>query len=449
MEQSLKPRAQLPTPPFHLEKSNNHTSHDSSFSVQWHKTAIMILTSQGVSIMGTAIVQYAIIWHLTLSTKSGSIMALAAICGLLPTALLSPIGGVWADRYNRRYLVMGADISVALATIIIIVSLMLGNDSLVIILVVLGVRGAASAFQSPAAFALVPSFVPKDALVRYNGLFGMLHALSSTIGPILGGLALSSLPLFQVLFIDVITAVIGVGIFGFFVKVPAYGPGTEAVDKWHIEILKAFRYVRHHEFLLPFFAHLSISMLAFSPPAFLSGVFIARYFGEEPWRLAVMESLFGIGGVIGGILVAAWAGFKREMLTLSVASFLLGILTVAIGIPLNFWYFSIMTGFTGIILPYLSAPMAGIVQHFSDPAYLGRVISLFVIIQNVSLPLGSLVFGPLSDVFPVWSTMVIAGLIQVGVSLAMLSNKRLSKIPPINPRSSAHLKTDKEYQSNR
>ncbi|QOX81274.1 MFS transporter [Nanchangia anserum] len=180
----------------------------------WKRHVAFLLTSQAISLLGSSIVQSAMIWHITLVTTSGSAIALASVAAFLPLVIVSPLAGVWADRYNRRVITVAADAAVAVATAGIFVAFVLGHRSLTLMCVVLAIRSCATAFQSPAVTSLLPGFVPEDHLMRVNGLSGSVQALSNILGPALGGVALALMPLHMVFLIDIATAIIGITLFG-------------------------------------------------------------------------------------------------------------------------------------------------------------------------------------------------------------------------------------------
>ena len=84
---------------------------------RWRRDVSLFLSGQTISLFGSMLVQYAVMWHLTLETKSGLVLALAAIFGFLPQAIVSIFGGVWADRLNRKALIIAADASIAVTTL--------------------------------------------------------------------------------------------------------------------------------------------------------------------------------------------------------------------------------------------------------------------------------------------------------------------------------------------
>jgi DHA3 family macrolide efflux protein-like MFS transporter len=85
----------------------------------WQKNVILFLASQIISVFGSMLVQYAITWYITLETQSGVMMMISIICGILPAFFLAPFAGVWADRYDRKMLIILADSLIAVATLVI------------------------------------------------------------------------------------------------------------------------------------------------------------------------------------------------------------------------------------------------------------------------------------------------------------------------------------------
>src|SRR5688572_16338273 len=122
------------------------------------------------------LVQYAVMWHLTLTTKSGTVMALAALFGFLPQAIISIFGGVWADRLNRKVLIIVADAAIAVSTLALALFMLSGVDSLWLIYATLVVRSMGAGIQTPAVSALIPQIVPAQHLMRVNGILGSIHS---------------------------------------------------------------------------------------------------------------------------------------------------------------------------------------------------------------------------------------------------------------------------------
>lgn len=130
----------------------------------WKKRIVLFLTSQTISLFGSLLVQYAISWYITLRTQSAVMMTISIICGFLPTFFLSPFAGVWADRYNRKILIILSDSMIAISTLFIAILFILGYDSLWLLFLISAIRSLGTGIQTPAVNAFIPQIVPEDKL---------------------------------------------------------------------------------------------------------------------------------------------------------------------------------------------------------------------------------------------------------------------------------------------
>jgi DHA3 family macrolide efflux protein-like MFS transporter len=142
----------------------------------WARRVTLFLTAQTISMFGSFLVQYAIFWHLTLTTKSGLVLALAAIFGFLPQAIVSIFAGVWADRVNRKIMIIAADVSIAVATLGLAFLMLSGVSDLWLIFLVMAVRSVGAGIQMPAVNAMIPQIVPSDKLMRVNGISSSIQS---------------------------------------------------------------------------------------------------------------------------------------------------------------------------------------------------------------------------------------------------------------------------------
>ena len=150
----------------------------------WARRVGLFLTAQTISMFGSFLVQYAILWHLTLTTKSGLILALAAVFGFLPQAIVTIFAGVWADRVNRKMMIIVADAAIALATLLLAFLMLSGVDDLWLIFLVMAVRSVGAGIQMPAVSALIPQIVPSDKLMRVNGISSSIQSAMGLLAPI-------------------------------------------------------------------------------------------------------------------------------------------------------------------------------------------------------------------------------------------------------------------------
>ncbi len=135
-------------------------------SPSWKKKIVLFLASQMISLFGSALVQHAIMWHITLETKSGIMMTISIISGFLPSFFLSPFAGVWADRYNRKLLVILSDSFIAISTLIVAIIFLMGYEAFWLFFALSAIRSIGSAVQSSAISAILPQLVPADELTK-------------------------------------------------------------------------------------------------------------------------------------------------------------------------------------------------------------------------------------------------------------------------------------------
>ena len=397
----------------------------------WKSKITLFLTSQFISLFGSSIVQYAIIWHITLSTKSGSAMTIAMMFSFLPQIVITPFAGVWADRYNRKLLIVLSDSLVAVSTLILAILYHAGYQSIFLIYIVLGIRSFGSGIQSPAVSALIPQIVPKDQLARINGIFGSGFAVMSLIAPAVSGLILSVMSIEATFFVDVFTAVIGISLM-LSLKVRLHERALQALESSHWQDFKAgLTYIRHHRIVMSLLIFFAFFMFSVTPAAILSPLLVARTYGDEVWRLTANEMAFSAGMVIGGLLVAAWSGFKRRYFTISVCVVGFGIFSIGIGISTAFWVFLAFVFLMGILLPYFNSNTMVILQERVEEDFQGRVFSFVNIVTGSAMPLGMLFFGPLADRMSIERLMVFTGIAIIfqGIALFFSKGLRLSHEP--------------------
>jgi DHA3 family macrolide efflux protein-like MFS transporter len=394
----------------------------------WKRTTAVFIGSQTLSLLGSSLVQYALMWHVTLQTRSGVMMTLYVVAGFLPTFLLSPFAGVWADRYDRRKLIVLADALIAAVTLALAVVFTLRGTELWLFFLAAAVRSVGTAVQQPAVSALVPQLVPEEHLMRVNGIQGTLHSANMLGAPALAAFLMTVAPLQAIFYLDVVTAALAIGLLALFVRVdaraaPAAAPGTSQLA----EIREGFRYIRSHAHLVPFFAYLGLVLVLITPAAFLTPLQTARSFGEEVWRLTAIEIVFSVGMMAGGAALAAWGGFPNRMRTMVASGLVMGACTVALGVVPHFPVYLGFMGLFGVALPFYNTPATVMLQERVEPAFLGRVFGVMTMLSSSLMPLSMLLFGPLADAVPVERLLQVtgAGVLLLGL-LAPLHRRLMS-----------------------
>lgn len=378
----------------------------------WRRNITLFLTGQTISLFGSMLVQYAILWYLTLTTKDGIVVALTVIFGFVPQAIVSIFGGVWADRVNRKVLIIAADSAIAAATLTLALLMASGNDALWLIFAALAVRSVGAGIQTPAVAALVPQLVPKSKLLRINGLSGSLQGALMLVAPPVAAVLYATVQLEHILMIDVATAIVGIG-FLLIIPVARIVRSSEEPTGYFEDLKDGMRYIRNHSFVRWLFLLFAVVMVFAAAPSFLSPLMIARSFGEEVWKLTALEISFAVGMTLGGGLIAVF-GQKFSRMNLILGSLaILAVLTVGMGLSPNLWMFLTMMFLVGVFIPGFNTPAMTVVQEVVEPERHGRVFGFWGIVGAVAMPAGMVIFGPMAQVISVQAVMVIAGVLMV------------------------------------
>ncbi|XID95622.1 MFS transporter [Paenibacillaceae bacterium WGS1546] len=392
----------------------------------WKRNIILFLSSQTLSLFGSALVQYAIMWYVTLTTESGIMMMLYILCGFIPTFLLSPFAGVWADRYNRKLLIVIADAMIAFVTLILAVTFLLGYDEIWLLFVIAAVRALGAGIQTPAVGAILPQIVPEDKLTKVNGINGSLQALMMFVAPIVSATLLTMSTIEMIFFIDVVTAAIAISTLFFFLKIPLHQKATNEQTTSYLDDFKqGLSYIKNHAFLKTFFIFFAIFFVLMAPAAFLTPLQVTRSFGGDYWRLTAIEIAFSVGMMAGGAIIASWGGFRNKVHTMTLASAIMGVCTFALGIVPLFWMYLAMMALFGIAMPVFNTPTTVLLQEKVDPNYLGRIFGVFGMISTSMMPIGMLIFGPLADVVKIEWLLVETGLLMLVLTVFFVRNKKL------------------------
>ncbi|WP_286909389.1 MFS transporter [Clostridium sp. UBA1652] len=392
----------------------------------WKKDIVLFLSSQTISLFGSSLVQYAIMWYVTMNTQSGVMMTVYIICGFLPTFFLSPFAGVWADRYDRKKLIIAADSAIALATLILAIVFMLGYREMWLLFVVAAIRALGAGVQTPAVGAFLPQIVPEDKLTKANAANGSIQSIIMLVSPMISGALLTKASIVTIFFIDIVTAFIGISILVIFLRVEAHKKALENSDLSYFEdMLKGLAYIRGHHYVRNFFIFCAIFFFLFTPAAFLTPLQVTRSFGNDVWRLTAIEITFSIGMILGGIIMASWGGFKNRVYSMAFSSFVSAGCTIALGIVPSFYIYLMFMGIFGIVMPMFNTPSTVLLQEKVEPDYLGRVFGVFGMISSSMMPLGMLVFGPIADMIKIEYLLIGTGTFLFILSFFLIKNKAL------------------------
>lgn len=392
----------------------------------WKKDTAFFLLSQSVSLFGSMLVQYAIMWYITLETRSGAMMTISILCGLVPIFFISPFAGVWADQFPRKQLIIWADLLIAGTTLILFFLFLPGRDSIWMLFVALAIRALGTGIQTPAVTAMIPQLVPEDQLTKVNGINGSLQSMVSLISPMVSGALLTFAAVETIFLIDVVTAISAVFILAFLLKVK---PHEKALRKEKVDYFKDMKeglsFIANHGYIRTIFIYCAIYYVLVSPLAFLTPLQVTRSFGGDVWRLSAIEVAFSTGMMLGGILIATWGGFKNKAHTMVTAILIIALNTVALGLVGNFWIYLAFLALVGIVMPVFYTPFMVLLQQKVETDFQGRVFGVFSMISSSMMPMAMLLFGPLSDVVSIESMLLVTGILLLVEGMFMARSKVL------------------------
>jgi DHA3 family macrolide efflux protein-like MFS transporter len=392
----------------------------------WKPRFFTIWIGQAFSLLGSSLVGFALIWWLTTTTGSATVLATAALAGMLPMIVLGPIGGVVADRYNRRIVMVVADSVTAVVTFLLFSLFAAGAAQAWHVYVAMFVRSAAGAFHFPAMQASTTLMVPDQHLARVAGMNQTLNGLQSIAAPPLGALLISLFPITQILLIDVVTAAMAV-LPLLFLAIPQPVKQTSHSDQaqpssFGNDFREGLRYVLSWRALTIMLGMAMVINFLFTPAMTLTPILVTKHYGGAAPQMAMAEAAWGIGLIAGGLFLSVWGGFKRKMLTTIMGLIMMGLVGVVQGVlpPTAFAAAVVMSALSGTTNSLTNGPVFAVMQSAIRPEMQGRVMSLIGAVSGCVAPLGLLVAGPVVDRFGVQIWFLLGGLTCVAMGIASL-----------------------------
>lgn len=377
-----------------MENSNTISKH-------WLRIFVPIWVGQMFSLLGSGLVQFALVWWMTQETGSLAVLASASFIALLPQVFLSPFAGALIDRWNRRLVMIFADGMVALATVGLVALFYSGHIQLWHVYTALFIRSLGGAFHWPAMQASTSLMVPQQHLSRVAGANQALNGLIGIGAPPLGALLMSVLPIFQVLAIDIVTA--GLAILPLlFIAIPqpvrrdtsAVTPRTVLAD-----VRDGLRYVVTWPGVFILLIMASLVNFLLTPGTTFMPLLVTRHFNGDAMQLGWLQSAWGFGVVAGGLLLSAWGGFRRKIFTSMMGLIGIGIGVLVVGAAPAWGYWIAWGGMliSGIMNPLANGPLFALLQTKIEPEIQGRVFTLVNSLAMAMMPLSMLIAAPVAE----------------------------------------------------
>ena len=375
-----------------MEEKPNRPAGMFGFTIIW--------LGQIVSVLASSMSQFALTLFMFGETKSVLAMGTMQVFFITPFLLISPLAGVWVDRYNRKMMMMVSDIAAGLATLGILALQAMGLLEYWHLYGASIIYGLGMAFQWPAYSAAISTMIPKDQLGRANGMMSLIEAGPNVIAPILAGTLIPIIGLTGILLLDVVTFLFAIGAL-MIVYIPQPPRTAEGIKSQEGGMLREAAYGFKYIFARP--SLLGLQMIFFFGNLFagigftaLAPMILTRS-GESSLMLGSVQSAGSIAAVVGGVLMSAWGGFKRR-----VHGVLLGWMIGGIGMVILGFEGGLPVWITGIALTYIVFPLVNgsnqaIWQSKVAPDIQGRVFTARRLIAWLTNPISPLIGGVLAD----------------------------------------------------
>jgi DHA3 family macrolide efflux protein-like MFS transporter len=415
-----------------------------SISENWKRPFFTIWIGQVFSILGSSLVQFAITFYLAITTGSAAILTTAALVGMLPGVFLGPFAGALVDRWNRRWVMIVADGAIALVTFGLVLLFWSGLIQIWHIYVALFFRSLGGAFHYPAMAASTSLMVPERNLARIQGLNQALQGGIGIIAPMVGAFLVTAIPIQWILAIDIGTAILAI-IPLLFTAIPqpvrALVAGGITPRMVLQDVREGFKFVVTWPGLLAILLMAVFLNFCFAPAGTLLPLLVTKHFGGDAYALGVVDSVFGIGIIGGGVLLGVWGGFKRKILTSMIGLIFMGAGAILTGLaPANAFFMAVLGfGLVGLTNPMVNGPLMAIIQSRVPPEMQGRVFTMVSSFAGGMMPLSMIVAAPVSELLGIQSWFLIAGSICIIMALVGLMMKPIMNIendrPPIEKQS--------------
>jgi DHA3 family macrolide efflux protein-like MFS transporter len=393
------------------------------------KKFFVVWASQAASLLGSAVVQFALAWYLTKTTGRATVLSTALMVAIIPSIVLGPFVGPFIDRWSRKKIMIFADLFIASLTLVLVILFYTKNIQVWHIYVIMAGRSIGDTFQGPALWASIPMIVPEKHLVRANGLYQILQNAIKIVAPIAGAFLMETLPMQGVLSVDIITAVIAVSCL-FPLAIPQPPRTTLAVKPNYFgEIKQGFSYIWSRPGLAMLIGLVALLVFFAVPASSLIPVLVNKNLGGDVIKLGWLGTASGIGGILGGLGLGMWGGFKKRMLTALLGFLIMVPCSIGLGLTsVRFFYTTIIAMlFMGVGNALVNAPLTAIMNSVIAKDMQGRVFSLYGSIATLMIPLGLVIAGPVADTFGIRSLYFIASAAWlIIIPLAMFSKSLMN-----------------------
>lgn len=394
---------------------------------QINRDAVKFILSQGISVLGSSVVNFSIIWYLVLKTSSSYILTITILCTYIPQALialgLSHIG----DRYNKKVLIIIGDIITAFVTLLLYIMISKGYDSLKYIYITCVLRSFGAGIQLPMVNSFLPNICDNSELKKVNSLNSTVNSLIQLVSPGIGGVILATFGFKGSLLIDVLTAIISILILSKikYKILQENNTGDKIFNPR--DIYDVWRHIKKSTILNRLIVFCVLFNFFVSIPAFFTPILVSQVYVGSIMKLTLNETMWSAGTLVGGLLLffAKNNTIKKYAVTIKEAVIVFGLSIFLLGVVSNFILYLIILFVSGVAMTLYSTLNNIIIQSITSERYIGRVFSVIQTIISVATPFGIIILGMLSEYMGIRFVMSLSGIfIIIGVLFSKIGKNQ-------------------------
>ena len=358
-----------------------------------------------LSLFGSTVAYFVLIWWLTVVTGSATILAVASFFTILLSTILMPIAGVYADKFNRKTLILIVDSSQALITLVGTILFQFNLMVVLTVVIFMTVRSLFQAFHAPVVGAIMPSMVPPEKLIRINSMSFLFLGVIQIFAQLVASLLWLLFPVHIILWVDIITFVIAL-VPLILIKIPSVtkksinSKGEKEKTSFFKDFNIGVKTLKAVPGLLIIVIMSMIITFLLAPLKVLMPLYVYGVHGGKAGHYALVLTFFQGGIVLGAVIASVKKKWDHKVRVLFINMALAMVGLAIFGIAPQGLYFVISIGaiLTGITLPITSSLTAVFYQTTVPPDKMGRVSSISGTISASILPIGTILSGPLAEI---------------------------------------------------
>ena len=403
--------------------ASNLTANGHELPNNWFMRIALIWSGYAFSAFMGSAASYAGIWFVTESTGSPLALAFLYVLAFLPMGLLSPFGGVLADKHNRKKIIILCDSIMCVSALLLAATAIITGPSFLEVALFCASYGFVQAFRAPAFYATMPLLVPERHLVRINSLDTLLGSISMIAAPALGILLYTSFGLqacFVISGIGTLAAVLTM----FLAQLPHIEAAEQQVSPWQ-SVKEGVLALSKARGLLILTIGVSLGMMAYGPIDSLLPLMVSSHFGGDGFAASFLAAVMGFGLLVGTVVLMTVNPSRRLQYIIIVSSVIVGVGAFIGGCVPEDGYipFVVCIGVLAIACAWFNAPLMTLLQKGIEESKLGRVMGLMNALTGLAIPVGTAVGGVIAELIGTPLFFSIDGIFILLIGVALLASK--------------------------